>query len=372
MDFQHTETCQMLGDTLNRYFSERYGSDVRRRSSLAPGHDRGTWAQMVELGALGALFDDKDGGYGGTGFDTMVVFEALGRNLVVEPLLGNLVCGRALALAGHAARHGVVAGDTLMAFAHHESGSRDALAHVETRAQLSAGEWSLNGSKSVVLDAEACTHALVSARVSGGSTEPTGIALFIVALDAPGVTLRAYPLIDGGRAAELELRDVKLGADTLVAGPEQGFDIVEQVAGLGILALCAEGLGLMESLKTATADYLATRVQFGAPIGANQALQHRMVDLLIDIEQARSAVINAAAALDQPRVLREQALSAAKYTLGTNGIRVAEEAIQMHGGIGMTQELPAAQAAKRLIMIDHQLGDADHHLERYVALGREQ
>jgi alkylation response protein AidB-like acyl-CoA dehydrogenase len=371
MDFQHTETRQMLGDTLNRYLSERYGSDVRRRSSLAPGSDRSTWTQLVELGALGALFDDQDGGYGGSGFDTMVVFEALGRNLVIEPLLGNLMCGHALALAGHEARHGVVAGDTRMAFAHEEPASRYALAHVETRAQSSGDGWSLSGSKAVVLGADACTHSLVSARVSGGATEAAGIALFIVALDAPGVTVRAYPLIDGGRAAELDLRDVRLGADALVAAPENGFDILEQVVGLGTLGLCAEGLGLMESLKAATVEYLGTRVQFGAPIGSNQALQHRMVDLLIDIEQARSAVINAAAALDQPRVLREQALSAAKYTLGTSGIRVAEEAIQMHGGIGMTQELPAAQAAKRLIMIDHQLGDADHHLERYVALGQD-
>jgi alkylation response protein AidB-like acyl-CoA dehydrogenase len=300
-----------------------------------------------------------------------VVFEALGGNLVVEPLLSSLMCGRALALAGHEARHGVVAGDTLIAFAHQEAAARHELAHVETRARAAAGGWSVSGSKAVVLDAEACTHALVSARVRGGATEPAGIALFIIALDAPGVTLRSYPLIDGGRAAELDLRDVALGADALVAGPERGFDIIEQVTGLGTLALCAEGLGLMESLKTATIEYLGTRVQFGAPIGANQALQHRMVDLLVDIEQARSAVINAAAALDQARLPREQALSAAKYTLGTSGIRVAEEAIQMHGGIGMTQELPAAQAAKRLIMIDHQLGDADHHLERYIALGRE-
>ncbi|MGY4827608.1 acyl-CoA dehydrogenase family protein [Sphaerotilaceae bacterium SBD11-9] len=370
MNFQHTETRQMLGETLNRYLSERYGSEVRRRSSMAPGYDRGTWAQMVELGALGALFDDEDGGYGGSGFDIMVVFEALGSRLVVEPLLSSLMCGRALALAGHEARHGVVAGDTLIAFAHQEAAARHELAHVETRALASAGGWSVSGSKAVVLHAEACTHALVSARVHGGTTEPAGIALFIIALNAPGVTLRSYPLIDGGRAAELDLREVTLGADALVAGPERGFDIVEQVTGLGTLALCAEGLGLMESLKTATIEYLGTRVQFGTPIGANQALQHRMVDLLVDIEQARSAVINAAAALDQARLPREQALSAAKYTLGTSGTRVAEEAIQMHGGIGMTQELPAAQAAKRLIMIDHQLGDADHHLERYIALGR--
>ena len=371
MNLQHTDTRQMLGESLRRFFSERYGADIRRRSTAAPGHDRGTWAQLVELGAIGALFDANDGGFGGGGFDIMVVFEALGGALVVEPVLSGLLSGRALALARHAAYHGVVAGDTVVAFAHQEPRSRYALSHVETRATAHAQGWSLSGSKSVVLDAQAASHALVSARVHGDTCSGSGVALFLVPLDAPGVVMRAYPLIDGGRAAELALHDVHLPASALVASPEEGLDIIERVVGLGTLALCAEGLGLMESLKTATVDYLGTRVQFGVPIGSNQALQHRMVDLLIDIEQARSAVINAAAALDQDRRTREQALAAAKYTIGTSGIRVAEEAIQMHGGIGMTQELHAAQAAKRLMMIDHQLGDADHHLERYVALGQE-
>ena len=370
MNLQHTETRQMLGDSLGRFLSDRYGPEIRRRSGAAPGHDRATWAQLVELGAIGALFDVDDGGLGGTGFDIMVVFEALGAALVVEPALGSLMSGRALALAKHEARHGVVAGDTLVAFAHQEPGSRYELAHVQARATVVDGGWRISGTKAVVADAEAASHAIVSARVHGNAADPSGIALFLVALDAPGVQLRPYPLIDGGRAAELELRDVSVGPDGLVAPADAGFDIVERVTGLGILALCSEGVGLMESLKAATVDYLGTRVQFGSPIGSNQALQHRMVNLLIDIEQARSAVINAAAALDDERPQREHALSAAKYTIGVSGIRMAEEAIQMHGGIGMTQELQAAQTAKRLIMIDHQLGDADHHLERYVALGR--
>lgn len=369
MDFQHTETRQMLGESLRRFLSDRYGSDIRRRSSQVPGHDQGIWSQMVQLGAVGALFDADDGGFGGTGFDIMVVFEALGCGLVIEPMLNTLMAGRALALAGHAARDGVVAGDSLVAFAHQETAARHDLAHVGTRAVAAALGWSLSGAKSVVADVDACSHALVSARTSSGVGDPAGIALFLVPLSAPGVQCRAYPLVDGGRAAELQFDGVQLGADAQVASANQGFDIVEQVTGLGILALCAQGLGLMVLLKTATVDYLGTRVQFGTPIGANQALQHRMVDLLIDIEQARSAVINAAAALDKARAPREQALSAAKYTIGTSGIRVAEEAIQMHGGMGMTQDLLAAQAAKRLIMIDHQLGDADHHLERYVAMG---
>jgi alkylation response protein AidB-like acyl-CoA dehydrogenase len=360
----------MLGESLRRFLSDRYGGDIRRRSTVAPGHDRAIWSQLVELGAIGALFDAEDGGFGGSGFDIMVVFEALGGGLVVEPLLSTLMAGRALALAGHEARHSVVTGDSLVAFAHQEAAARHALSHVNTRAVAAAGGWALTGAKSVVADVDACSHALVSARITGGVADAAGIALFLVPLAAPGVQVRAYPLVDGGRAAELQFNGVQLGADALVASADRGFDIIEQVTGLGILALCAQGLGLMELLKTQTVEYLGTRVQFGRPIGANQALQHRMVDLLVDIEQARSAVINAAAALAQARAPREQALSAAKYTIGNSGIRVAEEAIQMHGGMGMTQELLAAQAAKRLIMIDHQLGDADHHLERYVAMGQ--
>lgn len=369
MDLQHTETRRMLGDSLQRFLAERYGADNRRRSNAAPGHDPAIWAQLVELGAVGALFDADDGGFGGSPFDIMVVFEELGRGLVLEPMLGTLMAGRALAMARHPAANGVVAGDKLVAFAHQEPASRDELAHVATRAIADADGWVLDGHKSVVVAAEAASHALVSARLRGDVSQSDGVALFLVPLDAPGTRLHPYALIDGGRAADLQLRAVRVGADALVAGADDGLSILDRTTSLGLLALCAEGLGLMEHLKAATVDYLHTRVQFGVPIGANQALQHRMVDLLVDIEQARSAVINAAAAGDRGTQDRARALSAAKYTIGVSGTRVAEEAIQMHGGIGMTQELLAAQAAKRLVMIDHQLGDADHHLERYVALG---
>jgi len=360
----------MLADSLRRFFADRYTAEVRRRCAAPPGHDAAIWKQLVELGAVGALFGAEDGGFGGAGFDIMVVFEELGGGLVVEPMLGTLMAGRALSSAGHGLRHAVVAGDTLVAFAHQETGSCHELALVETRAMAVDGGWSLAGTKTVVAGAEAASHALVSARTQGDAADPSGIALLLVPLDAAGVERRPYPLIDGGRAAELVLREVRVGADAVVAAAGDGFGIIEHATGLGVLALCAEGLGLMESLKASTVDYLGTRVQFDAPIGSNQALQHRMVDLLIDIEQARSAVINAAAALGGERATRERALSAAKYTIGVSGIRVAEEAIQMHGGIGMTQELRVAQSAKRLIMIDHQLGDSDHHIERFVELGR--
>jgi alkylation response protein AidB-like acyl-CoA dehydrogenase len=370
MNFQHTETRQMLADSLRRFLAERYTADIRRQAVNAPGHSRTTWDQLVDLGVVNALFDEADGGFGGEGFDIMVVFEALGAGLVAEPMLSALLAGRALALGGHPFRDSVVAGETIVAFAHQEAGARYNANHVETRARKTDGGWILNGAKAVVADAEAASHLLISARTQGEIMDRDGISLFAIPVTAAGVNLRAYPLIDGGRAAEISLQDVRVEAVALVGAENHGFPIIESVIGLGVLALCAEGLGIMDALKTATLDYLRTRIQFGTPIGANQALQHRMANLLIDIEQARSSVINAAAAVGGNGTDRERALAAAKYTVGVTGTRVAEEAIQMHGGIGMTQDLAAAQSAKRLMMIDHQLGDSDHHLERYVSLGR--
>jgi alkylation response protein AidB-like acyl-CoA dehydrogenase len=370
MNFQHTETRRLLADSLRRFLAERYSADIRRQAVNAPGHNRTTWDQLVDLGVVSALFDEADGGFGGEGFDIMVVFEALGAGLVAEPMLSALLAGRALALGDHPFRDSVVAGETIVAFAHQEAGARYNANHVETRARKTDGGWIINGAKAVVADAEAATHLLISARTRGEITDRDGISLFVIPVTAAGVNLRAYPLIDGGRAAEISLQDVRVEADALVGAENHGFPIIESVIGLGVLALCAEGLGIMDALKTATLDYLRTRIQFGTPIGTNQALQHRMANLLVDIEQARSAVINAAAAVGGDGTDRERALAAAKYTVGVTGTRVAEEAIQMHGGIGMTQELAAAQSAKRLMMIDHQLGDSDHHLERYIELGR--
>jgi alkylation response protein AidB-like acyl-CoA dehydrogenase len=211
---------------------------------------------------------------------------------------------------------------------------------------------------------------VVTARTSGALTEEGGLSLFLVASDAPGLSVRGYVGVDGARSAEVSFQDVAVVAGQLL-GPEGGaFELIERATGLGILALCADGIGALDVVKDMTADYLRTRTQFGQPIGSFQVLQHRMATMLIEIEQARSALTNAVAAMDQSRLERERALSAAKYTLGRVGALVAEEAIQMHGGIGMTWELALSHYAKRLIMLDHVLGDVDHHLERYIALTR--
>ena len=377
MNFTHTEDRRMLADSLDRYLAEQYGFVERDHIAWSEsGCSDKHWNQLAEIGALGALFPESVGGFGGGGFDVAVVFESLGKGLVVEPFLGALVVGRAIAQAGSAAQQeriaGLVDGSTVAALAHDEPGSHYEPTLVDTRAEKNANGWVLNGAKAVVQQGQRAGLLLVSARTSGKADDAQGISLFLVPGGAEGLALRGYTKIDGGRAAEVTLENVQVGADALLGTEGAGAAVLEHATGWGLLALAAESLGAMEVAKRDTLEYLRTRKQFGVPIGSFQALQHRMADLLIEVEQARSAVINAAAAIDgDDRIARERALSAAKFSVGKIGTRVAEEAIQLHGGIGMTWELPLAHYAKRLVMVDHQLGDEDFHLERYIALGRE-
>lgn len=377
MNFDHSEERQMLADMLRRYLKEQYAFETRNAIAASPtGFSREQWQQFAELGVIGALFSEADGGYGGEGFDITLIFELLGHALVVEPFLSTLMSGSAIAQAGTPSQRKLIAemiaGHKIVAFAHEEPESRFELSYVETVAQtLDNGRWRLDGVKAVVRDAEVADYFLISARSSGGVEQEQGISLFLVPANSAGISLRGYQTIDGGRAAELNLNGVLLDDSALLGPADKGYATLEQAVGRGVLALCAESVGAMDEAKEATLEYLRIRQQFGVPIGSFQALQHRMADVLMEIEQARSAVINAAAALQQSGSVREQALSAAKYTVGHIGILVSEESIQLHGGIGMTWELPLAHLAKRLVTIDHQLGDEDYHLERYVALGRE-
>ena len=374
MNFEHTEDRRMLADSLNRFISERYAIETRNRLAYgSEGHSPALYAQFAELGAISALFPEQAGGFGGAGFDISVVFESLGRGLVVEPLLGALVVGRALVMAGNEAQKVLLAeligGGTVAAIAHDEPGGHYELNRVATTATPAGDGWVLNGTKGVVALGERADWLLVSARTGGGELEAFGITLFLVPSCAPGIAKRGYPRIDGGRAAELLFDQVQVGAHDMLGHAGEGHGLLERIAGYAVLALCAEAVGAMDVAKDQTLEYLRTRRQFGAPIGSFQALQHRMVDLVLEVEQARSAVINAAAAIDdEDCVRREKALSAAKFSIGRIGALVAEECIQMHGGIGMTWELPLAHFAKRLVMIDHEFGDEDHHLHRYMAL----
>ncbi|CAH2772147.1 MAG: Acyl-CoA dehydrogenase family protein [uncultured Paraburkholderia sp.] len=380
MNFQHTEDRRMLANTLNRFVSEQYGFATRDRIARSPeGFSSELWNRFAELGIIGALFDEASGGFGGEGFDIAVVFESLGRGLVVEPFLDTLIVGQAIARSGNDAQRArlgeLIDGSRIAALAHGEPDSHYELARVTTRAQRksngSGNAWQLNGAKAVVQHGEHASLLLVSARTDGEDDSEQGVSLFLVPRDAVGVSVRGYPKIDGGRAAEVSFDNVMLGDDALIGEANNGFATLEYAIACGVLALCAEALGAMDMAKDYTLDYLRTRKQFGVAIGSFQALQHRMADMLLEIEQARSAVINAAAALPAERKVRERAVSAAKYSIGRIGTLVAQECIQLHGGIGMTWELPLAHYAKRLVMIDHQLGDEDHHLERFISLGRQ-
>ncbi len=376
MNFEHTEERRMLADSLNRFIAEQYHIETRNRTAATEqGYSTEMWEKFAELGVIGALLREEDGGFGGGGFDIAVVFEALGRGLVLEPVLGSAVlAAEAISFAGNAEQKAVLeeiaAGATIATFAHDEPNTHYELARVQTTARREGDAWVLDGVKAVVQAAEQANVFVVSARTSGDVGSEDGISLFLVPQGAPGVSMRGIATMDGGRVADVTFNNVQLTGAALLGEEGKAYATLERAVGRGILALCAEALGAMEAAKEATLDYLRTRKQFGVVIGSFQALQHRMADLLLEIEQARSTVINAAAALDADRITRERALSAAKMSIGRIGTLVAEECIQLHGGIGMTWELPMAHFAKRLVLIDHQLGDEDHHLERYIALGR--
>lgn len=377
MNFEHTEDRRMLADTLNRFVSEQYG--IEQRNQLAygqEGHSPALYAQFAELGTIGALFPEDAGGFGGAGFDISVVFEALGRGLVAEPLLDALVVGQALIAAGSESQKAklqdIIAGDLICALAHDEPGSHYELNNVSTTATQTASGWVLNGTKGVVALGEKADLLLVSARTGGSQLDASGISLFLVDGSAAGLSKHGYQRFEGGRAADITLSNVQVPADALVGAQGKGYAVLEHISGYALLALASESLGAMDVAKQHTLEYLQTRKQFGVAIGTFQALQHRMADVLLEIEQARSAVINAASAVDTAQgVAKEKALSAAKYTVGYVGTKVAQESIQLHGGIGMTWELPLAHYAKRLVMIDHQFGDEDHHLARFIALGQQ-
>ncbi|MEM9278247.1 MAG: acyl-CoA dehydrogenase [Pseudomonadota bacterium] len=369
MNFELNEDRRLLSETLSRFLADNYDIDKRHGFAMSDERfSREMWGRFAELGMIGALFEESAGGFGGEGADLMVVFEALGRHLVVEPFLPTLLAGSVLAKTGN---HGdllesVIGGEALLALAHGEPDSRYELSKVSASAEASGENWSISGDKAIVLGGGSATHFVVSARTSGEPDDEDGISLFVVE-KGEGVSLRGFGTIDGYGAAEIRLESA---TGQLLGDLGGGYPLLEHGFSRGMTALCAETLGAMEVAKDLTVEYMHTRKQFGVPIGKFQALQHRMADVLIELEQMRSAVINAAGNLNADRLTREREVSACKHLCGTIGRQVAEEAIQIHGGMGMTWEYPVGHFAKRIIMADHLLGDTDHHIERYIALGQ--
>ena len=370
MDFELSDDRRMLQDGLRRYLRDVYTHAARvTAADSAKGFTAEIWGGLAEMGVVGALFAEAQGGFGGDGFDIALVFEELGRAGAVDPLIDTGILGGGLLaeLGGHDDLvGGVIDGSIHLALAHGEPGGRYDPTHVRARAEALDGGWALAGRKAVVVNAPAADHVLVTARTSGGAGDAHGISLFLAPGDA--LAARPYPVVGGGRAAELTLDGLRLPGDALV-GPEGcAWPALARAQARATLAISAEALGLMESIRALTTDYLRTRKQFGRPIGTFQVIQHRMADMLIEIEQARSAVVNLAGHVDAEPALRDRHVSATKNLVGEVARLVVEEGIQLHGGIGMTAEYELAHLARRLAMVDHRFGDALHHLERFIAL----
>ena len=374
MDFDLTDEQRLLSDSTNRMLSDRYGFEARKGFRKQPeGWSRGVWAQFAELGLLGLPFSEDDGGFGGGPAETQLVMEAFGRHLVVEPYLASVVlCGgllRHLATAEQRARivPALAAGETVLAYAQAERQSRHSLNDVMTTATPDGAGWRLTGEKSLVMHGDSADQLLVTARTGGTHRERHGIGLFLVQADGPGVTRRGYPTQDGLRAAEISLSDAPAEA---LGDPAEALPALEAVNDLALAALCAEAVGVMQAMHDMTVDYMKTRTQFGRPIGDNQALQHRAVDMLVSLEQARSMALYATVMAEDPDpVERARALHAAKVQIGRSGRHIGQEAVQLHGGIGVTMEYAVGHHFKRMTIIERLYGDTDSHLAALARLG---
>ena len=369
MDFSLSEEQTALKDTLAKFIERDYSFDDRWKVIRSPeGWSRAHWNQLAEIGLMALPVAEADGGLGGGGVDTMVVMEQIGRGLVLEPYLGCVVVPAALikAAATDAQRaalcEGLASGETLYAFAHTEPGQRYERASVGLAATASGAGYTLNGKKISVLGGDCADALIVSAVVAGDSAA----SLFLVPASAAGVTRHAYPMQDAQRGADIEFANVSVGADALVGSRGKAQDAIEYALDVGCAALCAEAVGAMTELQKLTIEYLKTRKQFGRALGTNQALQHRAVDMLMHVEMSRSMALEAAVSVENSdAAARAKAVSAAKTLIGQGCRFVGQNAVQLHGGIGVTHELNASHYFKRLAMINATFGDTDWHLARY-------
>ncbi|MDB5797239.1 MAG: pimeloyl-CoA dehydrogenase small subunit [Paucimonas sp.] len=371
MDFNFTEEQKQFADALRRWAEKDYGFEQRKKIIHSPeGVSTQAWSTLAELGMTALPVPEEQGGFNGTAVDMLVVMQELGRALVVEPYLATVMGSRFLKLAGgqDALLERVASGELKLACALYEKQSRYDLADIATSATKAGDGYLLNGSKSVVVHGGQAGMLVVSARTSGEPRSRDGISLFLVPANGAGVSIRDYRTIDGQRAADITFADVKLAATAILGTAGAGWELLEAGADYGAVLLCAEAVGAMEALNAATLDYLKTRQQFGVPIGKFQALQHRMVDMFIQQEQARSITTLAAVRVDsQDPAERRRNVSAAKARVGQALKFVGQQAVQLHGGMGVTDELPASHYFKRLSMIELTLGDTDHHLARFAS-----
>ncbi|MFA7666418.1 MAG: acyl-CoA dehydrogenase family protein [Burkholderiaceae bacterium] len=379
MDFQYTPEQQQLADAVGRLFEKGCDFEARSRIIGSPaGHSPEVWADMAGMGLLMIPFAEADGGFGGGCLDLVATMEAIGASLVVEPFVSTLLAGRLIARAGNAAQRaallpGVIDGSTRLAWAHTERAAHYALAHVEAKAAATGTGWRLDGEKVVVLHAPMADRLVVSARTAGSAASEDGLSLFVVDPKLAGVRLNTWRTVDGLRAADIVFDGVELPGDALLGVAGGAFVGIEEAVDFATVLSCCEAVGAMRYANEATLEYLKTRRQFGVPIGSFQALQHRMVDMRISAEQSRSITLlacsrfDAAARGEIDAGERRRIVSAAKVKVSESCRHVGQEAVQLHGGMGMTQEMKVAHTFKRLTMLAQQFGDVDHHLERFAA-----
>jgi pimeloyl-CoA dehydrogenase small subunit len=378
MDFDFSDDQLLLKESVGKMLTSRYADFEKRKAyqKQPNGFDPAVWAEYAEAGILSLPFAEEHGGFGGGPVETMIVMEQMGRCLAVEPYLSSVVmCG---AILKHSAAEPgaaalipkIAAGETIVALAQIERGSRYDLNDVSLAARKDGADFILEGEKSVVLGGGAADVFIVSARTGGNRRDKQGITLFLVDAKTPGISRRTYPTQDGQQAAEISFAQVKLPASAILGGEGNGLLLLQRGIDEAIAGLCAEAVGAMDELVKMTVEYLKTRKQFGVAIGSFQALQHRSVDMLVMLEQAKSMAIYAALSVDDDdEAARGQAISAAKVQIGRSAKFIGQQATQLHGGIGMTMEYKGGHYFKRLTMIEQIFGDSDYHLRRLAASG---
>jgi hypothetical protein len=379
MDFNFTDEQTMLRDSIAKFVAAEYDFDKRKAIlQSADGWSKKAWGTFAELGLMAAPLPEEYGGLGGGAVDTLVIMEEFGKGLVVEPWLQTVVIG------GGFLRHGgseaqkqehltaIASGEKVVAFAYAEPKGRYNLADLTTTAKKDGAGYVLNGHKGVVIGAPQADTLIVTARTAGGQRDAKGVSVFIVPKKAKGVTTRDYATIDGFRASEVYFENVSVGADALIGPADNALPLVEQVTDEAIAGLCAEAVGTFRLMHSLTLEYARQRKQFGVPIGSFQVLQHRMVDMFMATEQSISMAYMATLKLGESAEERAKAVSAAKTQIGKSGRFIGQAAVQIHGGMGVTEEMRVGHYFKRATMIDAQFGNVDHHVKRFTNLSMPQ
>ncbi len=375
MNFELSEEQKMIQQSVERFVQENYDLTNRMKiSSEDPGYSQDYWTAMAELGWLGLAFSEEDGGFGGNQIDTLVLMEQFGKGLVLEPFLANIVLGGGAIKRGgtpaikESVLPNLIEGNLQLTLAYAEEQSRFDIEDVATAAREDGNNFIINGKKSMVLNAESADKIVVVTRTSGSQVDEDGISLFLVDATSKGVERENFPTVDGLRASEITFTDVEVSSDNLIGEKDKGFSILQAVVNDAILALSAEAVGAMEVLYKDTVEYTQQREQFDHPLSDFQVLQHRMVDMFMEYEQCKSLLLRATMETVQDPILAQRTVHALKHLIGKSGIFVGESAVQLHGGMGVTEELRIGHFFKRLLVIDSQFGNSDFHLDKFTSL----